>query len=213
MDARKIPSHFHARSYQIPFLRAVEASLTGKSPIRYFMQVWHRRSGKDKTNIADVAPRRLIKDPTLVKYVYPTLVMGRDNLWDGIGSDGFKYIDHIPNFLQASQPNSTRMTIPIKGGSLFQVAGPDNPDSLRGGNAKLYIFSEWSEHDPYAWDVVEPILRENDGIAIFNMTPKGDDHARALYEYARNNPKWFVQILTADNTNVFTKEQLKEIRA
>ena len=176
------------------------------------MQIWHRRSGKDKVNIADIVPGRLIKDPILVKFVYPTLVMGRDNLWEGIGSDGFKFIDHIPEFIRAGQANQSRMTIPIIKGSIFQIAGTDNPDSLRGGNAKMYVFSEWSEHDPYAWDVVEPILRENDGIAIFNMTPKGDNHARALYEYAKNNPKWYVEVLTAQDTRLFSPAQLDEIR-
>jgi hypothetical protein len=169
-------------------------------------------SGKDKTNIADVAPRRLIKDTCLVKYIYPTLVMGRDNLWDGIGGDGFPYMKHIPESLIEGVPNKQRMTINIKNGSIFQVAGSDNPDSLRGGNAKLDIFSEWSEHDPYAWDVVEPILRENDGICIFNFTPKGNNHAKSLVDFAKGNPKWFVQILTAEETGVFTSDQLKEIK-
>lgn len=186
--------------------------MLGLSPKRYFLQIWHRRSGKDKTNIADIAPRRLLKDPCLVKYVYPTLVMGRDNLWEGMGADGFKYIEHIPKAMRLGQPNSTRMTIPIQNGSIFQVAGADNPDSLRGGNPKMVIFSEWSEHDPYAWDVIEPILRENDGIAIFNMTPKGDNHARAMYEFAKNHPKWFVQLLTAKDTGVFNELQLYEIK-
>jgi len=208
-----IPNNFKARDYQLDFLKAVQDSIEGRSDKRYFMQIWHRRSGKDKTNIADVAPRRLLHSPTLVKYVYPTLVMGRDNLWDGMGSDGYKFLNHIPNNIRNGQANSTRMTIPIKGGSIFQVAGADNPDSLRGGNAKLYIFSEWSEHDPYAWDVVEPILRENDGIAVFNMTPKGDNHARALFEFAKDHPKWWVQTLTARDTKVFTEEQLNGIKS
>jgi hypothetical protein len=58
---------------------------------------------------------------------------------------------------------------------------------------------------------VEPILRENDGIAIFNMTPKGDNHARALFEFAKNHPKWYVELLTAEDTGIFTKQQLEEI--
>lgn len=206
-----IPFNFKARDYQVPFLREVERALNGKSEKRYFMQIWHRRSGKDKTCIADIAPRRLIKDPALVKYVYPTLVMGRDNLWDGMGANGYKFMNHIPPFIRAGQPNSTRMTVPIQNGSIFQVAGADNPDSLRGGNPRMYIWSEWSEHNPYSWDVCEPIIRENDGISIFNMTPKGDNHARALYEFAKNHPKWYVEILTAKDTSVFTEVQLEEI--
>lgn len=207
-----IPYHFRAREYQVPFLREVQKSIMGKSDIRYFLQIWHRRSGKDKSNIADVVPRRLLHDPCLVKFVYPTLVMGRENLWDGIGGDGFKYINHIPEFIRDGSPNETTMKIDIKDGSLFQIGGSDKPDSLRGGNPKLVVFSEWSEQNPYAWDVVEPILRENGGIAIFNMTPKGDNHARGMYEYAKNNPKWHVELLTANDTKIWTPQELDDIR-
>lgn len=216
MDERRIPFHFQAREYQVPFLDAVEAAIDGSSKVRNFLQIWHRRSGKDKTNIADVVPRRLIQDPCLVKYVYPTLIMGRDNLWDGIGGDGFRYREHIAPFIRASEPNETRMTMSVKNGSdtpsLFQIAGSDRPDSLRGGNPKMFVFSEWSEQDPYAWDVVEPILKENNGIAIFNLTPKGDNHARGMYEYAKNNPLWHVELLTATDTGIWSEKELEAIQ-
>ena len=216
MDERRIPFNFHAREYQLAFLSAVEASINGQSPVRNFLQIWHRRSGKDKTNIADVVPRRLIKDPALVKYIYPTLIMGRENLWEAIGGDGFRYREHIPPFIRAGEPNETRMTIPVRNGtttpSLFQIAGSDKPDSLRGGNPKLLIFSEWAEQDPYAWDVTEPIMKENGGISVFNTTPKGDNHARALFEYAKNNPLWHVELLTAEDTGIWSMQQLEDIR-
>jgi len=220
-ERRSIPYHFEPRDYQLPFIEAVEAAYAGESQVRYFLQIWHRRSGKDKTNIAVNVPKRLIQDPCLVKFVYPTLVMGRENLWDGIGGDGFRYIEHIPRFIRLGQPNETSMKMQVrnyefkseeKNNSLFQIGGSDKPDSLRGGNPKLAVFSEWSEQDPYAWDVVEPILKENDGIAIFNMTPKGDNHARGMYEYAKNNPKWYVQILTAEDTKIWTPQELDGIR-
>lgn len=217
MDEKTIPFHFNAREYQVPFLDAVESAIDGTSKVRYFLQIWHRRSGKDKTNIADIAPRRLIRDPVLVKYVYPTLKMGRENMWEALGGDGFRYREHIPPFIRAGEPNETRMAIPVKNGtdtpSIFQIDGSDDPDSLRGGNPKMFIFSEWAEQDPYAWDVVEPILKENDGIAIFNTTPKGDNHARALFEYAKNNPLWHVELLTAEDTGIWSMEELEAIRA
>ena len=220
---KKIPYNFEPRPYQLPFLNAIEQSILGKSDKRYFMQIWHRRSGKDKTNIADVAPKKLINDPCLVKYVYPTLTMGRSNLWDGIDGGGFKYMEHIPEFIRTTKPNETLMKMGVKPlldpryatdntlESLFQIGGSDNPDSLRGGNPKMFIFSEWSEQDPYAWDVVEPILKENDGIAVFNFTPRGNNHARSLYEYAKNHPKWYVELLTARDTGVFDDRKLDEI--
>lgn len=216
MDENKIPYHFESREYQRPFIRAVNDAIKGKSKKRYFYQIWHRRSGKDKVDIADCIPRRLIQDPCLVKSIYPTLVMGRENLWDGIGKDGFRYRDHIPEGLRVGQPNETTMKMSVRTKtndiSLFQIVGSDHPDSLRGGNPKMIVFSEWAEQDPYAWDVVEPILRENDGIAIFNTTPKGDNHARALYEFAKNDPLWHVEILTAEQTGIWSLKQLDEIK-
>ena len=215
-EPKRIPYHFTARDYQIEFLREINRAIRGESKKRFFYQIWHRRSGKDKTDIADVAPKMLMQEPCLVKYVYPTLVMGRENLWDGLGKDGFRYREHIAPFIRAGQPNNTRMTIPVKNGtetpSQFQIAGSDKPDSLRGGNAKMYIFSEWAEQDPYAWDVVEPVLRENGGIAVFNTTPKGDNHARQMLEYAKNNPLWYVQLLTAEDTKIWTPKELEAIR-
>lgn len=206
-----LPYHFVARPYQEKFLYEVQEAIDGNSPKRFFMQIWHRRSGKDKVNIADVIPWRLVKDTCLVKMVYPTLVMGRENLWDGIGGDGFRYMDHIPKEMRDGHANETTMKVPIKGGSIFQIGGSDKPDSLRGGNPKLFVFSEWSEQDPYAWDVVRPIVEENGGIAIFNMTPKGDNHARGMYEYAKNNPLWYVETLTALDTGIWSRQRLDEI--
>jgi hypothetical protein len=209
-----IPHNFVARNYQLPFLREVEKAINGQSEKRFFYQVWHRRSGKDKCNIADTIPRRLLKSSCLVKYVYPTLIMGRDNLWNGIGSDGFKFIKHLPERFIVGEPNETRMSIKTRssgGESLLQVAGTNRPDTLRGGNPLMVVFSEWAEHDPYAWDVVEPILRENKGIAIFNTTPRGDNHARSLFEFSKNHPLWWVQTLTYKDTGVFTEEEYKRI--
>ena len=114
MEEITIPYNFTPRPYQLNFLREVEKAINGKSQKRFFYLIWHRRSGKDKVAIADLVPRRLILNNCLVKYIYPTLVMGRDNLWNGIGSDGFRYINHIPPQLRLDEPNETRMTIKTK---------------------------------------------------------------------------------------------------
>lgn len=212
-----IPHNFVARDYQVPFLREVKRAMEGKSEKRYFYQIWHRRSGKDKSNIADVIPRRLIRDPVQVKYVYPTSVMGRGHMWEALDRDGFKFINHIPEKIRTGDANETRMIIKVNNNtdtsSIFQVVGANRPDTLRGGNPKLFVFSEWADHDPYTWDVVEPILRENDGIAIFNTTPKGDNHARALLEFAKDHPKWHVEIKTVDDTGVFGKNEMSQIKS
>jgi hypothetical protein len=55
-------------------------------------------------------------------------------------------------------------------------------------------------------------LEENGGWAIFNGTPRGPNHAKGLFEYAKANPDWFCERLTADDTNVFNARQLERIQ-
>ena len=158
-----IPHNFVARDYQVPFLKEIARAMRGESEKRFFYQIWHRRAGKDKTNIADVVPRRLIKDPVQVKYVYPTNVMGRGHMWEALDKDGFKFTNHIPEDIRDGDANESRMIIKVKNQvdpltpSQFQVIGANEPDRLRGGGSKLFIFSEWADHDPYSYEVIEPI--------------------------------------------------------
>ena len=72
--------------------------------------------------------------------------------------------------------NVTEMKIKLKNGSLFQVVGTDNIDSVVGTNPIVCVFSEYSLQDKRAWEFIRPILRENDGIAIFIYTPRGKTH-------------------------------------
>ena len=72
------------------------------------------------------------------------------------------------------------------------------------------MFSEFSITDQNSWKFVSPILAANGGWAVFNFTPRGMNHAFDLLTQARSNPKWFTEVLTVDNTTVFTPEALLE---
>jgi hypothetical protein len=74
------------------------------------------------------------------------------------------------------------------------------------------VFSEYALQNPKVWDFIRPILAENGGWAIFNFTPRGKNHGYDLYEMARQNPKWFVQKLTVDDTAIITSEVIQEER-
>lgn len=61
--------------------------------------------------------------------------------------------------------------------------------------------------------IIQPVLRENKGTATFVFTPKGTNHAWELIQSAKNNPaEWFVTIKTVADTDVFTREELEEIK-
>lgn len=200
-----LPYHFEPRPYQIPILKAFDNGF-----IR-IIQLWHRRSGKDKTDINLIA-REMAVNPGIYYYFYPTYTQGRKALWDGMGKDGFKYIHHFPSVLIDGKPNDTEMKIKFKNGSLFQVIGTDDVDRIVGTNPRGCVFSEYSLQSPKGWNYIRPILAENKGWAIFNYTPRGKNHGFDLYEMAKNNPKWFVSKLTVDDTNVLTIEDIEEER-
>ena len=114
---------------------------------------------------------------------------------------GFKFIDHIPRELILSK-NSSEMKINLVNphdselsGSVIQVIGSNNVDSIMGTNPIGCVFSEYSLQDPTAWQLIRPILVENGGWAIFNATPRGKNHLYDLYEMAKCNPSWFTQLL------------------
>ncbi len=143
-------------------------------------------------------------------YAFPTYSQGRKALWEGRGKDGIKYLDYFPEELIESK--NEIMKINYKNGSLFQVIGVEDIDSIMGTNPKGIIFSEYSLQNPKAWEYMRPILRENGGWAIFNFTPRGKNHGYKLYEMARRNPKWWVEKLTVNDTKVLTLEDIQEER-
>ena len=145
-------------------------------------------------------------------YFYPTYAQGKKALWEGIGKDGFRYINHFPEVLLDGKPNDTEMKIRYKNGSLFQIIGTDDIDKVLGTNPRGCVFSEYSLQSPKAWEYIRPILAENKGWAIFNYTPRGKNHGFDLYEMAIKNPSWFVSKLTVDDTHVLTLEDIDEER-
>jgi len=145
-------------------------------------------------------------------YYFPTYSQGRKAIWNGIGKDGFRYIKHFPKELIDGKPNETEMFIRYKNGSTFQIIGTEDMDKVVGTNPIGCVFSEYSLQNPKAWDFIRPILRENNGWAIFNYTPRGKNHGFDLYEMARMNPKWFVSKLSVDDTHVLTIEDIQEER-
>lgn len=213
MTTVRLPHHFEPRDYQVPLLAAMDGGCTRA------VQVWHRRAGKEKTDLAGVLVKKMLERVGTYFYVFPTFVQGRKVLWDGADKDGFRFLDHIPKAL-IEGVNHTEMKVRLKGGSLLQVVGSDNFNALMGTNPIGIVFSEYSLQDPVCWGYFRPILMENGGWAIFNFTPRGENHAYQLYELAKANPfdpetnpsGWFVSLLTVDDTRIIPRDVLERER-
>ncbi len=200
-----IPYNFKPRSYQLPVFQAVQ------NGYRRLVLCWHRRAGKDKVClnlmiklIAENEARGVVG---IYYYFFPTYAQGQKALWDAIDKDGFRFIDHFPKDYVKKISNS-EMQIITKNGSVFQVIGTDNIDSVMGTNPRGCVFSEYSLQQPRAWDYIRPILAENEGWAVFNFTPRGRNHAWQLLQLARSDPAWFHQVLTVKDTGAIADETL-----
>jgi phage terminase large subunit len=164
--------------------------------------VWHRRAGKDTTSL-NIMIDRMLQRPGSYYHLFPTARQGRKAIYEGIGKEGHAFMDHFPKQIIARK-NDQEMLVEVKGEkghSIYQVVGTDKGmDYLRGTNPVGVIFSEYSRMSPAVWDTIRPILRENDGWAIFAYTPWGENHGYELYNMAKDNDEWFASFLTVDDS-------------
>lgn len=173
--------------------------------------VWHRRSGKDKT-CWNYLIKEAAKRVGVYFYFFPTYGQGKKVIWDNIDKQGFKLINHIPKELMATNPNNTEMKIRLINGSIIQIVGTNDIDSIVGTNPVGCVFSEFSLQDPKVWTFIRPILRENGGWALFNGTPRGANHFKEIYDMALGNDEWFVQLLGASDTHAISEEDIQKER-
>lgn len=198
-----LPHKFNPRPYQLNLLKALDSGKTRA------LIVWNRRSGKDKTCFNYMIRKSFEKVGTYF-YFLPTYSQAKKVIWDNIDNEGFRMLDHIPKELIKST-NATELKIELKNGSIIQLIAADEfKNSGVGTNPIGVVFSEYSITNPEAWKFVSPILAANGGWAIFNFTPRGMNHAFTLLNQVRDNDKWFKEILTVNETHVFTPEALEE---
>jgi hypothetical protein len=144
-------------------------------------------------------------------YFYPIYAQAKKAIWNGMDRDGFPFLGHIPEELRAST-NNQEMLIKLKCGSLIQMIGTDNIDAIMSTNPVGCVFSEYALQKPEAWDFVRPILRENGGWALFNFTPRGLNHGWSIYQTAKDNPEWFCELLTINDTGVLNDSDMEAER-
>lgn len=201
-----IPNAWEPRPHQVP---AWQYMADGG---RRMVLVWHRRAGKDSTAVNLTAASMMARVGTYW-HMLPEARQGRKVIWDAIDKSGRRVIDQaFPEPLRAAV-RQDEMQIQLVNGSIWQVVGSDNYNSLVGANPVGVVMSEYSIANPAAWDFIRPILLENGGWVIFVFTPRGKNHAWKLYEMAQSNPEWFAQLLTVEDTGLITPEQIQQERA
>jgi phage terminase large subunit len=206
-----IPYKYNPRGYQRNIYNCLAAGY------KRGMAVWHRRAGKDKT-FFNLMTKEAFKRVGLYFYILPYYKQARMVVWNGMDKTGFKLLDHVPQQLIAHRDNQ-QMILTLVNGSLIQLVGSDDVDSIVGTNPIGMLFSEFSLQKPKAWELMAPILLENGGWALFNCTPRGMNHAYDMFMAAQRDPQhWFSEVLTVNDTydengrRIVTEEMIQSER-
>lgn len=168
-------------------------------------------SGKD-ISAFNLMIREALRKVGVYYYIFPSYSQARKVIWDSITNDGTKFIDFIPPEL-VEKTNSQEMKIYLVNGSLIQLIGSDNIDSVVGSNPRGCIFSEYALQHTRAYQFIRPILAANDGWALFVSTPRGKNHFWELYQIAQKSKEWFCSKLTLDDTNHIPMHEIERERA
>lgn len=203
-----LPNDWEPRDHQLPFWRYM---MDDDKPGKRASVVWHRRAGKDSTAL-NVTCAKMMQRVGSYWHLLPEKEQARKAIWNAIDKQGRRVIDQVFPLCIRKKTVDDEMRIELVNGSMWQVMGSDQYNSLVGTNPVGVVFSEYSVGNPAAWDFIRPILLENGGWAIFPYTPRGKNHGHTLFRMAERNPNWFAQLLTVSDTMILPPSAIQEER-
>jgi len=170
----------------------------GKPPQTRQIHVWSRRLGKDRfaMELAALASQRRVMN---IWHLFPLHKQARVAIWNGIDPmTGKRFLDQTFPADMIARRYDAQMMLEFCNGSTYQMLGSDQYNSVVGSNPGLVIFSEYALSDPLAWAYISPIIRANNGGAIFISTFRGRNHHYRLVKQVQDDPEWLVTFENID---------------
>jgi PBSX family phage terminase large subunit len=174
---------------------------------RFKVLNWGRRTGKSTlaVNYTFIQATQVVGRYWIVA---PTYKQSKNIYWQDI------IHNHIPREL-IKKKNEAELTLTLINGSLIELKGADNEDSLRGAGIKGLILDEYAFMKPNVWELIlRPMLADSRGWAIFISTPNGFNHFYDLSVQAQSEDRqdwWYSHATTYDNPFV-AKEEIETIK-
>jgi phage terminase large subunit len=178
------------------------------------LEIAHRRWGKDEV-VLGATNERMHKRVGTYWHCLPEYGQARKAIWTAVNANtGKRRIDEaFPPETRAKTLND-EMFIELKNGSTWQCIGSDRYNATVGAGPVFIAYSEWALANPSAWAYHRPMLEENGGGAAFITTPRGRNHAHAMYlrykKMMEENPRYFAEISTIHDTGALSPAQLEE---
>lgn len=196
---------FRVRWYQ----RAFHEALVQQKK-RRLIEIAHRRWGKDEIvlhGFRDLSQKRV----GTYWHCFPEYAQARKAIWNGInGHTGRRRIDEAFPPEIRKRVNDNDMFIETVWGSSWQLLGSDRFDATVGSGPVGIAYSEWALCNPAAWAYHKPMIEESDGVAAFITTPRGENHAKTMYDRAKGSDLWFAELSSITDTRALSDEQLAE---
>jgi len=192
--------------HQLNVLKALDG---GRS--RFFILVWHRRARKTTLGI-NLLIRECVRQPKSVYlYVGPTYKQAKSIIW----RDPNMLFSYLPDpAAMRWEKNESELFIHFANGSILQIKGGDDPDSLRGIDCKGVFFDEWALMKEEIWtEIFRPIIAQDpQRWAMFAFTPKGQNHASRMWQNARQWDGWYCDLLKASHSGLISASELTKAR-
>jgi len=187
--------------------------------IRFFVAVCHRRFGKTKFALGELATAGFECEHHNPQYAYiaPTYGQAEKIAWT--------YLKEMFINYPGVEKNEAKLRIKIprhdRGDFItIWLLGAENPDSIRGIYLDGCIFDEYAQMSPIIWgEIIRPMLADRKGWAIFIGTPKGMNQFYQIYQTAQRNMvespwlKWYSFNAPASKTNIIESEELRAMAA
>lgn len=173
--------------------------------------VFHRRAGKSVLMLS-ILTALALKERGNYAYMLPTFTQAKRVIWQSISNDGIKIIDMcIPRELIAKK-NDSDMSITLVNGSVIQLYGAESVDRLVGGNYKALCFDEAALMSEQPWQLLRPVIKANNGTAIFISTPRSKNWFYDLWNMAKDNCEWYTSLKTYKDTGMLTDDDIESER-
>lgn len=198
---------WHPRNDQLPFWKALL-----NPDIDTVVMAAHRRWGKDECVLHWEAIYGQQRVGTLW-HALPQYNQCRKAIWEAVNprTGRRRIFDAFPTEM-IEHLDEQSMRIRFKNQSVWQLIGSDQTDSLVGTSPISISYSEAAIAEPKAFGFFRPILAENKGKQIFISTPRGRNDFHRILLAHKGQPRSFTQVLSAEDTSVFTPEQLLQER-
>ncbi|MDZ7355888.1 MAG: hypothetical protein ONB55_22435 [candidate division KSB1 bacterium] len=143
----------------------------------------------------------------------PAFEQARKAIWTAVNPhSGKRRIDEAFPVELRRRVLEDEMFIEFANGSTWQLAGSDSYNRLVGASYAGIVYSEYALANPAAQGYFTPMLIENGGWELMITTPRGKNHAEAMYRHGKRMMEgggdWYAEVSPASVTKALSEEML-----